>query len=84
MCKANLQQVRWFCHSFDSSAIDATQNTMSTSVNLCAQKSKFAKDRKTMNFFPLSSSKDFGFDRGLFWKFNSANVGTGNNECNKN
>ena len=38
MCKANQQQLRWFCDSFDSSGIDARHNTITTSVKLDAQK----------------------------------------------
>ena len=82
MCKANQQQLRWFCDSFDSSGIDDRQNNITTSVKLDARKCKPANERNKIKLSPASISIEFDFDKSLFSIFYSGNVGTGNNECN--
>ena len=46
MRKATQRQLRWFCDTFDSSGMDARDNTITTSVKLDAHKCNFAKERK--------------------------------------
>ena len=76
MCKATQQQLRWFCDSFDSSAIDARHNTITTSVKLDTQKCKLAKERKKIQLYPSSNSVEFDFDISWFSNINSGDVGT--------
>ena len=53
MCKATQQQLQWFCDSFDSSYMDARQNTITILVKLGAQKRKIPKEKKKHKAFPF-------------------------------
>ena len=49
MCRFKHQSMRWFCHSFDSSSIDARQNMITTDLYLSADECESAADRGYLN-----------------------------------